>query len=422
MKQSKYKLLLLGGLRYLIPVIKSAHELGCHVITCDYLPNNIAHQYSDEYINANITDKEAILKIAQEHEIDGIMSFAVDPGVLTASYVAEKMGLPGCPYNSVQILQNKVLFRNFLSENGFNVPKAGGYKTYSDALLNIKTFNFPIIVKPTDSAGSKGVSRVDHIKDLKAAFDFAIGNSISDRKVIIEEFIEQLGFSSDCDCFSIDNDLKYISFSNQYFDPKAENPYTPSTYSWPSFIDAKHQEELVSELKRLVKLLNLGTSIYNIETRVGTDGKPYIMEVSPRGGGNRLSEILGYATDTDLITRAVCAAIGEPVEDLSMPTYNGYWAEIILHAEKEGLFDSLSINKQLKENNLVETDLWVKEGDKVNSFNGANDAIGTLVLRFDNETELQQAMLERDELVKVIVKREKKASNELKVCNEIKVN
>jgi biotin carboxylase len=400
----KKKILLLGGLRYLIPVIKSAHEQGYYVITCDYLPNNIAHQYSDEYINANITDKEAILKIAQELQIDGIMSFAVDPGVLTASYVAEKMGLPGCPYKSVQILQNKVLFRNYLSENGFNVPKAKGYETYSDALQETELFNFPIIVKPTDSAGSKGVSRVDHVKDLKDAFDFAFQNAISDKRVIIEEFIEQSGFSSDCDCFSIDNDLKYVSFSNQYFDPKAENPYTPSAYSWPSFIDAKHQEELVSELRRLVKLLNLGTSIYNIETRVGTDGKPYIMEVSPRGGGNRLSEMLRYSTGVDMISNAVRAAIGDPVDELNMPSYNGYWAEIILHAEKEGLFDSLFINQQLKENNVVEIDLWVKEGDKVNSFNGANDAIGTLVIRFDSEMQLQKAMSDRDEVVKVIVK------------------
>jgi len=398
------KILLLGGLRYLIPVIKSAHELGYYVITCDYLPNNIAHQYSDKYINANITDKELILKIAEEEKIDGIMSFAVDPGVLTASYVAEKMNLPGCPFESVKILQNKVLFRKFLFENGFNVPKAKGFSSYADALKELDLFNFPVIVKPTDSAGSKGVTRVDDIDDVKSAVEYALANAVSDKKVIIEEFIEQSGFSSDCDSFSIDSDLKFVSFSNQYFDSKAENPYTPSAYSWPSFIDISHQEELVSELRRLVKLLKLGTSIYNIETRVGTDGKPYIMEVSPRGGGNRLSEMLRYSTGVDMISNAVRAAIGDPVDELNMPSYNGYWAEIILHAEKEGLFDSLFINQQLKENNVVEIDLWVKEGDKVNSFNGANDAIGTLVIRFDSEMQLQKAMSDRDEVVKVIVK------------------
>ena len=92
MKQKK--LLLLGGLRYLFPVIEEAHRLGIYVITADYLPNNIAHQYSDEYVNVSIIDKDAVLKVAREKEIDGIMSFAVDPGVVTAAYVAENMGLP----------------------------------------------------------------------------------------------------------------------------------------------------------------------------------------------------------------------------------------------------------------------------------------------------------------------------------------
>jgi len=397
------KILLLGGLRYLIPVIKTAHELGYYVITCDYLPQNIAHQYSDKYINANITDKELILKIAEEEKIDGIMSFAVDPGVLTASYVAEKMNLPGCPYQSVKILQNKVLFRKFLYENGFNVPKAKGFSSYADALKELDLFNFPVIVKPTDSAGSKGVTRVDDIDDVKSAVEYALANAVSDKKVIIEEFIEQSGFSSDCDSFSIDSDLKFVSFSNQYFDSKAENPYTPSAYSWPSFIDISHQEELVSELRRLVKLLNLGTSIYNIETRVGTDGKPYVMEVSPRGGGNRLSEMLRFATGVDLIKMAVKSAVGEENDQLEMPVYNGFWAEIILHSDRDGIFDEVKINNELFEDNIVEIDLWVKKGDKVNAFRGANDAIGTVVARFETEREMSSFVKFLNEHITVLV-------------------
>ena len=83
------RLMLLGGLRYLLPIIEEAHRLGVHVITADYLPNNIAHKYSDEYCNVSITDQEATLLAAQERRIDGVISFACDPGVVTAAYVAE---------------------------------------------------------------------------------------------------------------------------------------------------------------------------------------------------------------------------------------------------------------------------------------------------------------------------------------------
>lgn len=79
MKQKR--IMLLGGLRYLLPVIDVAHKLGHYVITCDYLPHNIAHKYSDEYCNVSIIDREAVLAVAREKQIDGIMSFAVDPGV-----------------------------------------------------------------------------------------------------------------------------------------------------------------------------------------------------------------------------------------------------------------------------------------------------------------------------------------------------
>ena len=122
------KLMLLGGLRYLLPVIEEAHKLGVYVITADYLPNNIAHKYSDEYCNVSIIEKDAVLKAARELQIDGILSHAVDPGVVSAAYVAEKMGLPfQCSYEAARILQDKSLFRKFLTEHGFNCPKAKGY-------------------------------------------------------------------------------------------------------------------------------------------------------------------------------------------------------------------------------------------------------------------------------------------------------
>ena len=131
------KLMLLGGIRYLLPVIKAAHEQGYYVITADYLPDNIAHQYSDEYVNVSIIDQEAVLRVSQEKQIDGIMSFGVDPGVVSASYVQTRMGLPSFgPYESVCILQNKDRFRAFLTEHGFNVPKAKGYTRVEEAMAD----------------------------------------------------------------------------------------------------------------------------------------------------------------------------------------------------------------------------------------------------------------------------------------------
>ena len=383
--------MLLGGLRYLLPVIEAAHKQGYYVITCDYLPHNIAHKYSDEYVDVSIVDKEAVLKVAREKKIDGIMSFAVDPGVITASYVQNEMGLPSFgPYESVCILQNKDRFRAFLTEHGFNVPKAKGFGSMDEALAAKDWYPWPVIVKPTDSAGSKGVSRVDRFEDLKPALEDAFEHSISGR-VIVEEFIEKQGCSSDSDSFSLDGGLVFTSFSAQRFDRDATNEYVPAAYSWPSTFTDDQEAYLKSELQRLLTLLHMQTSVYNIETRIGTNGKQYIMEVSPRGGGNRLAEMARMGTGVDIITACVRAAVGDSVPTIEQKTFDGHWAEVILHSEKTGKFKQLNISPEVVPY-IKQTDLWVKPGDTVNTFRGANDTIGTLVMRFDTEKKLLDAM------------------------------
>lgn len=397
------KLMLLGGIRYLLPVIKAAHEQGYYVITADYLPNNIAHKYSDEYVNVSIIDKEAVLKVAQEKQIDGIMSFGVDPGVVSASYVQEKMGLPSFgPYESVCILQNKDRFRKFLSKHGFNVPKAKGYGSIDEALAGMDAFDYPVIVKPTDSAGSKGVTRVDDYNQLKAAVEHAFDKSLSGH-IIIEDFIEKQGCSSDTDSFSVDGKLKFVSFNSQYFDTNAANPYTPAAYTWPSTFTKEQEGYLTSEIQRLITLLGMKTNIYNIETRIGANGKPYIMELTPRGGGNRLCEMLHYATRVDLITAMTRYIVGDSVPEIEQKPYNGHWAEVILHADKAGVFGHLDVDKELPAE-VIEEDLWVNKGDYVNPFEGANDAIGTLVLRFGNEGEMDKAVKNVPGWLKVVVR------------------
>lgn len=402
MKQKK--LMLLGGLRYLLPVIEAAHKQGYYVITADYLPDNIAHKYSDEYCNVSIIDKEAVLKEAQRLQIDGIMSFACDPGVVAASYVQNKMDLPSFgPFESVEILQNKDKFRAFLAKNGFNVPQAKGFDSVEAAMEEIYWYPWPVIVKPTDAAGSKGVTRVDKAEDLKPALEYAMEHSISGH-IIVEEFIDKQGCSSDTDSMSIDGNLVFVSFCAQRFDAEATNPYTPAAYSWPSTFTKEQEEYLTSEIQRLITLLGLKTVVYNIEVRVAPNGKPYIMELTPRGGGNRLCEMLRYATGVDMITAITRAMVGDPILELiEQKPYNGHWAEIILHADKAGVFDYLEVDKNLPAE-IVEEDLWVKKGDLVDSFEGANNAIGTLVLNFNSAEELEYAITHQDEWLKVIVK------------------
>ena len=394
--------MILGGSRYAVPVIKKAHDLGLYVITCDYLPDNIAHKYSDEYCNVSIIDQEAVLEAATRLQIDGIISFACDPGVVTAAYVAEKMGLPCCgSCESVSILQNKAKFRTFLKNNGFNVPIMYSFTEIDNAINSKDIIDYPVIVKPVDSAGSKGVSKVNSKEQLEKAIKLAFEYSIK-KEIIIEEFLEKIGFSSDTDCFSINGKLAFVSFNKQRFDETSETPFVPAAYSWPSSMSEEVEVYLANEIQRLISILNLKDSIYNVETRLAKNGKPYIMEISPRGGGNRLAECLYYATGVDLIEGTVCAAMGMPIKNISQKPYNGFWAEVILHSTQTGRFDGLWISDEINRY-VIEEDLWINKGEKVYSFVSANKAIGTMVFRFDDSNTLEKIMNSITDYVKVQV-------------------
>ena len=358
------RLMLLGGLRYLLPVIEEAHKLGVYVITADYLPDNIAHKCSDEYCNVSIIDKEAVLEKARELKIDGILSHAVDPGVVTAAYVAEKMGLPfQCSYEAACILQDKSRFRQFLRDNGFNCPNAKGYTNAEEALKDVDYFNWPVIVKPVDSAGSKGVTKVDDPIDLFEAIETALASSIT-KSFIIEDFLKLRGFQSSADVFTVEGKLVYSTYSDQLFDVDAANPYTPAIEIWPSTMELEKQNELTNELQRLMTLLNVKSGIYNVECRVCENGKAYIMEVSPRGGGNRIAELQDMATEQNLIKNEVLKALNMPMDAITTPSYKGVWCNYILHSLQEGVLESIEINDSFKRKHIRSIGITKGKGDR----------------------------------------------------------
>lgn len=396
--------MLLGGLRYLLPVIEEAHKLGIYVITADYLPDNIAHKYSDEYCNVSIIDKEAVLKAAQELQIDGILSHAVDPGVVSAAYVAEKMGLSfQCSYEAACILQDKSLFRKFLSENGFNCPKAKGYNNVEDALKDTDYFNWPVIVKPVDSAGSKGVTKVENKSDLRDAIEIALSASLS-KHFVIEDFLDKVGAQSSADIFTVDGKLVYPAYSDQLFDINAANPYTPAIEIWPASMEQKFQDDLTNQLQRLFTLLNVKSGIYNVESRVCSDGKAYIMEVSPRGGGNRIAELQDMATGQSLIQNEIRKALGMPLDNITVPQYDGVWCNYILHSNKPGTFVSIDIKPDFLQKHVRDIGLIVQPGDKVVPFTGANTSLGTLFLQFDSHNNLEKALNDTSSWLKINLK------------------
>ncbi|WP_028516333.1 ATP-grasp domain-containing protein [Ruminococcus flavefaciens] len=399
------KLMILGGSAFILPVIEKAHQLGCYVITCDYLPDNIAHKYSDEYCNVSVIDKEAVLEAAKKHNVDGIISFACDPGVASAAYAADKMGLPfQGPYESVKILQDKGLFRKFLTDNGFNCPHSKSYSDKNAPFNDIDFFDWPVIVKPVDSAGSKGVTRVDDPAKLPEAIEIALDCG-HNGQFIIEDFITFKGFHSDGDFFTVDGKIVFGPFADQLFDKQAVNPYTPAMLIWPATMSADDDKALHDDLQRLMDLLNMKTGIYNIEACVGANGKPYIMEVSPRGGGCRIAEIqnMAYGENADLIENEIRKAVGLPLTKIEEGKCDGHWVQFDIHSDtdRDRILKAITIDPEIEKNNVKYTMITAKAGDVVKPFTGANMTLGDLFLRFDTREELDKAMSDPSQWLKI---------------------
>ena len=259
-------------------------------------------------------------------------------------------------------------------------------------MKDVDYFDWPVIVKPVDSAGSKGVSKVSTPEDLPAAIDVAMAASIS-QHFIIEDFLELDGFQSSADIFTVKGRLVYSTYSDQLFDRDATNPYVPAMEIWPSSMKREIQEELTTELQRLFLLLKVDTGIYNVESRLCKNGKAYIMEVSPRGGGNRIAEIQDMATGQNLIKNEILKALGIPLGEVMSPSYDGVWCNFILHSLHRGVFESIYIDNYFFANHVKDLVLLKEKGQEVEVFSGANQSLGTMFLRFDSREELDRALM-----------------------------
>ena len=396
------KLLLLGGSAQQIIAIETAKRLGCYTIVCDYLPDNPGQYVADAFYLASTTDKDAILEVAKKEKIDGILAYASDPAAPTAAYVAEQLGLPGNPYESVQILCEKDRFRTFLREHRFFTPYAKGYEKTNEALSDLKegVFRFPVIVKPVDSSGSKGVGQIDKLSEAEEKLNYAFDYSRNGR-IIIEEFVEKFGYQIAGDGLSVDGKLMFRCFANDHFNAQCENPFVPISASFPYNMPDWVQEKVHNEIQRLITLLKMKTCTYNFDMRIDKDYNVYLMEVAPRDGGNYIPQLIRYATGIDLVECSVKAALGETIEVRGMVEPEGFWAYYAVHSLKNGILKKISIDEKFQKEHIVENHLLKKSGDEIHSFTGANTTLGILLLKFTNMDDMLDAMDHSDKWIKV---------------------
>lgn len=393
------KILLLGGSAQQIIAIETAQRLGYYTVLCDFLEDNPGQYVADKFYLVSTTDKEAILEVARKETIDGIVAYASDPAAPTAAYVAEKMGLYSNPYESVETLCNKDRFRKFLAENGFNTPLAKGYSTEWDAIEEIDKFDFPIIIKPVDSSGSKGVTVLHSKDELQEALEFAFSFSRS-RRIVVEEFIEKKHpYLIGGDIFIQDGKVILWGLLNCHRDSRV-NELVPVGKSYPLELSDKDIEKVKETLQRMVDKLGIRCGAMNVELIIDKQDRVWPIDVGPRNGGNMIPDLLGMIFDVDVVDMTIRVAMGQPIDMKSQNECKVFYATHNLHSAENGIYKEIVFSKDL-EKYIIRKSLYKKAGDKVEFFDNAAKALGIIFMKFNGQEEMRQMLKNIDSYVTI---------------------
>lgn len=395
------KLLLLGGSAQQVVAIETAKNLGCYTIVCDYLPDNPGQYVADKFYLVSTTDKAAVLNVAKEENIDGIIAYASDPAAPTAAYVAEHMGLTTNPYESVETLCNKDKFRAFLEKNGFNTPKAGGYSTIDEAVTDMGKYEFPIIIKPVDSSGSKGATVLYNSDGMMDALEFAFSFSRSHR-IIVEEYIEKKHpYLVGGDVFVVDGKIILWGLLNCHRDNEV-NPLVPIGKSYPLELEEVDVQFIKDTLQQMVDKLGIRCGAMNVELVVDKNNHVWPIDVGPRNGGNMIPDLLGMIFNVDVVEMSIKAAMGMPINS-EIGEGKPYFATHNLHSSENGIYQDILFNPEL-EQFIIKKCLYKKPGDSVEYFDNAAKALGIIFIKFEDKEKMREVLKDINSYIKVLLK------------------
>ena len=386
----KKKLLMLGGSDIQISAIESAKEMGYYVITADYLPDNPGHKFSDEYHDVSTTDKEAIFTLAKRCKVDGISSYASDPGALTQAYVSEKLNLETNSYSSVSILSDKITFRAAQEEAKIPFPKFKHIQSPAEGKQFIEETGNKCIIKPVDCSGSKGVHIWDFDDDISGLIEDSLSFSRV-KKIIIEEFVPRVGFLMSGDVLVENGKIIFFCFGDVHFNDSI-NGLVPRSISLPASKPISFFKKLIVDIEKLFSHLEISTGAFNIDVIETTRGnQPMIIDIGARNGGNMLNNIIHFHTGYDLIKASIQQCMGDPITVTNTNTLNGFYSHYVLHSEVDGKFKSIEFSDFLKER-LLYSKVNLKKGDSIKRFVNSGCRLGLLLVKYDSFEQMHELL------------------------------
>jgi len=366
-------------------LILALKELGYYVIATGNQPGLIGEKFVNEYIRMDYSDKEKALELSEKLKIDAICACCNDFGVITAAYVAEKMGLPGHDtYENVLIMHHKDRFKQFAREHGIQAPHAEYFSTEAEAAAWLGNAEYPVIVKSADLSAGNGVSRADTYKESVEAIKKAFYCSRI-KRIVIEPFIE--GSQHACCTFLINRKVAAYCTNNEY---SFVNPYRVEIDTYPAKNFESVKEILLGEAEKMASLLNLKDGIFHMQYRV-KEGKPYIIEAMRRVLGNLYMIPAEKLTGINWDYWEARTHCGLDCSDFPANIkQKGFYAYRAIMSKENGTVKKIVIPALFSKYIFDECMLW--QPDKPIR-NYMSEPLGFLFFQFDSEKEMNDIML-----------------------------
>ena len=303
------KLMILGASELQLPAIRKAKEMGLTTVVADYDPNAVGAPEADVFCCVSTLDHEGVLAVAKRERIDGIMTICSDRPMRVVAKVSRELGLSAISEESALLATNKAHMRLALQENEVPIPQFAVCRSREEYLTAVERMGLPLIVKPSDNSGSRGIVYVREADEVMPAYDYSRANSM-ENVVLVEEFMD--GDEVSAEVFAMAGDIQVVQITDKI--TTGAPHFVEMGHTQPSALSQSTQEEIRRVAVAAVKALGITDGPAHVELKATATGVK-IVELGARLGGDFIAtDLVLMSTGVDMVRQAIEFALGNKAE------------------------------------------------------------------------------------------------------------
>ena len=386
------KLMIMGAGIYQVPLIKKAKEMGIYTIAVSIPGNYPGFAVADEVCHINTVDYEAVLKVAREKQIDGIVTAGTDVAVITIGRVCDEMKLKGLSFEAAKIASDKMLMKERYEACGVRTARFRKVHFEDDLETAIEGLEYPLIFKAVDLSGSRGITRVNDPSGIEGAVS-AVRNITRKDYYIVEEFI--IGEEFGAQAFVYDGKVQFVLPHGDYV--FVGDTGVPVGHFAPYELSEENLKDVYEQTEKAIRAMKLDNCAINADF-IMRDGQTYVLEIGGRSGATCLAELVSIYYGYDYYEKIIQAALGEAPDfpqDHAVPN-----ASKLLMSSRDGVICSIS-NRNEKNDKICEIMFDYTVGDQVKKFRVGPNRIGHVITKGDtleDATRVLQEALDKIEI------------------------